>query len=32
MFLTSSQLADARALLDRLLVEHKPGHALQREF
>jgi glycine betaine catabolism A len=32
MFLTSSQLADARALLDRLIVEHKPGHALQREF
>jgi glycine betaine monooxygenase A len=31
-FLTSSQLADARTLLDRLLFERKPGHALQREF
>ena len=31
-FLTSSQLADARALLERLIAEHPPGHALQREF
>jgi phenylpropionate dioxygenase-like ring-hydroxylating dioxygenase large terminal subunit len=31
-FLTSSQLADAQLLLDRLITEHKPGHALQREF
>ena len=31
-FLTSAQLADARALLDRLIAEHKAGHALQREF
>src|SRR6266403_4755062 len=31
-FLTSAQLADARALLARLITEHKPGHALQREF
>ena len=32
MFLTSSQYAEARALLDRLIVEHEPGHGLQREF
>jgi Rieske 2Fe-2S family protein len=31
-FLTSSQLAEARTLLERLIVEHQPGHALQREF
>src|SRR5882724_2248 len=31
-FLTASQLADARGLLERLISEHKPGHALQREF
>jgi Rieske 2Fe-2S family protein len=31
-FLTSSQLAEARRLLDRLIAEHKPGHALPREF
>src|SRR5262245_65320155 len=31
-FLTSAQLADAAALLDRLIAEHKAGHALQREF
>jgi Rieske 2Fe-2S family protein len=31
-FLTSSQLAEARTLLERLIVEHRPGHALQREF
>jgi Rieske 2Fe-2S family protein len=31
-FLTSSQLADARALLERLIAVHPPGHALQREF
>ena len=31
-FLTSSQLAEAQALLDRLIAEHKPGHALSREF
>ena len=30
--LASSQLADAQALLDRLLVAHKPGFALEREF
>jgi glycine betaine catabolism A len=30
--LTSSQLADARALLERLIAEHRPGHALRREF
>src|SRR5262245_65378351 len=30
--LVSSQLADAQALLDRLLVAHKPGFALEREF
>jgi glycine betaine monooxygenase A len=30
--LASSQLAEAQALLERLLVEHKPGFALQREF
>jgi ring hydroxylating enzyme alpha subunit len=30
--LASSHLADAQALLDRLLVEHKPGFALPREF
>jgi len=31
-FLTASQLADAQALLERLIGEHKPGYALQREF
>jgi len=31
-FLTATQLADAAALLDRLIAEHKAGHALQREF
>jgi glycine betaine monooxygenase A len=31
-FLTTSQLAEAQALLDRLIAEHKPGHALPREF
>ena len=31
-FVTSSQLAEARALLDRLIAQHPPGHALQREF
>src|SRR5215475_3299796 len=31
-FLTGAQLADAAALLDRLIAEHKAGHALQREF
>jgi len=31
-FLTASQLADARGLLERLISEHKPGYALQREF
>ena len=31
-FLTAAQLADASTLLDRLIAEHKPGHALQREF
>jgi Rieske 2Fe-2S family protein len=31
-FLTSSQLAEAQALLDRLIAEHRPGHALPREF
>jgi glycine betaine catabolism A len=31
-FLTSSQLADARVLLERLIAQHQPGHALQREF
>jgi glycine betaine catabolism A len=31
-FLTASQLAEAQALLDRLIVEHRPGHALAREF
>ncbi len=31
-FLTSWQLAEAQALLDRLIAEHKPGHALPREF
>src|SRR5882672_9192457 len=30
--LESPQLADAQALLDRLLTEHKPGFALPREF
>jgi phenylpropionate dioxygenase-like ring-hydroxylating dioxygenase large terminal subunit len=30
--LAASKLTDAQALLDRLLVEHKPGFALQREF
>jgi hypothetical protein len=30
--LASSQLAGAQALLDRLLVVHKPGFALEREF
>ena len=30
--LASFQLADAQALLDRLLVAHKPGFALEREF
>jgi glycine betaine monooxygenase A len=30
--LTASQLADAQALLERLISEHKPGYALQREF
>ena len=30
--LASSQLAEAQALLDRLLVAHKPGFALEREF
>ena len=29
---TPSQLAEAQALLDRLIAEHSPGHALQREF
>ena len=29
---TPPQLAEAQALLDRLIVEHSPGHALQREF
>jgi hypothetical protein len=27
-----SELAEAEALLDCLIAEHKPGHALQREF
>ena len=31
-FLTASQHADAQALLDRLISEHKPGYALQRAF
>jgi Rieske 2Fe-2S family protein len=31
-FLTTSQLAEAQALLDRLIAEHKPGHALPRGF
>jgi len=31
-FLTSSQLAEAQGLLDRLIAEPKPGHALPREF
>ena len=31
-FLTISQLAEAQALLDRLIAEHKPGCALPREF
>ena len=31
-FLTAAQLADAQALLERLISEHKPGYALQREF
>src|SRR5262245_15294725 len=31
-FLTAAQLADAATLLDRLIAEHKAGHALQREF
>jgi Rieske 2Fe-2S family protein len=30
--LTASQLVDAQALLVRLISEHKPGYALQREF
>src|SRR5262245_62732955 len=30
--LAPPQLADAQALLDRLLVAHKPGFALEREF
>src|SRR5258705_10982121 len=31
-FLPSAQLADARVWLERLIAEHPPGHALQREF
>lgn len=30
--LASPQLGNAQALLDRLLKEHRPGFALQREF
>ena|SRR5882672_2629303 len=32
LLLTSSQLAEAQKLLDRLIAEHTPGFALQREF
>src|SRR5215813_3267686 len=31
-FPTSAQLADAAALLERLIAQHKHGYALQREF
>ena len=31
-FLTSLQLVEAQALLEKLLAEHRPGHALPREF
>ena len=27
-----ARLAESQALLDRLIAEHQPGHALQREF